>query len=162
MVAYRVNEGVRLVDSSAEAHMACFLLAAEVQGVQVELGSHLQAEVVVNIEDIGMGIGTAEEVLEVPVAVELVAHDTVGAWFQLAEQMERSKDPLVKLGLRELVQQTGLMVSVNVVNGLETAMEVGFEVLEVEAVHLEQEGREVLEVGKGSGLDAVTEWLLAG
>jgi hypothetical protein len=72
--------------------------------VQVELkGSHLQAEVVANIEEIGTGIGTAEVELEAPEAVELVELHTAGACFQLAEQMERSKDPLVK---KEPVQQS--------------------------------------------------------
>jgi uncharacterized protein (UPF0335 family) len=49
------------------------------------------------------------------------------------------------------------MVPVDAVNGLETVMEFGFGALEVEAVHLEQEVREVLVVVKGSGLDAVAE-----
>jgi hypothetical protein len=59
--------------------------------------------VVVNIEEIGMVIGTAEVELEAPVAVELVALDTAGACSQLAEQMRRSKDPLVKMEPREPV-----------------------------------------------------------
>jgi len=111
----------------------------------------------VNTEETGMEFGTAEVVLAAPVAAELVALDTADAWFQSAEQMERSKHPLVKPGLRELMQQSGLMVPVNAVNGLETVMEAGSEVLEVEVVHLEQEGQEVLVVVKGSGLDAVVE-----
>lgn len=120
----------------------------------------MQAEEAGNTEGTGMGTGTAEVELEVPAAVELAALDTAGAWFQMAEQMERSKHPLVKPGLREPVQQTELMAPVNVVNDLETVMEVGFEVLEVEAAHLEQEGREVQVVENGLGLDAVAEWLL--
>lgn len=110
-----------------------------------------------NTEEIGTGIGTAGVALGVPVAEELVALDTVDAWFQSAEKMVRSKHPLVKLGLREPVQQKGLMVPVNAVCGSETVMEPGSEELEVEVVHLEQEGWEVLVVVKGSGLDAVAE-----
>lgn len=68
-----------------------------------------------------------------------------------------SMDPVVKLALRELVQ----MASVNVVHGLETVLEAGFDKLEVEAARLEQEGQEMLVVGKGSRLDAVTEPLIA-
>jgi hypothetical protein len=63
----------------------------------------LQAEVVVNIEEIGIGIGTAEVDPEAPEAVELVELDTAGACFQLAEQMEHSKDLLVMTEPRELV-----------------------------------------------------------
>lgn len=114
----------------------------------------------VNIEGTGMRIGTAEVVQEVPVAVELAELDTAGAWFQSAEQMEHSKHPLVKPELREPVQQKAQMVPVNVANDLETVMVAGFEALEVEVVHLGQEGREVQVVAKGLGLDAVAEWLL--
>lgn len=105
-----------------------------------------------------MEVDTAEVVLEVPVAVEPEGLDTAGAWFQFAEQMKCSRDPVVKLALREpvQVQQAGLMVPVSEVNYLDTAMEVGFEASEVEAAHLEQE---VLVVGKGSGLDVAAEWL---
>jgi hypothetical protein len=117
----------------------------------------LKPVVAVNTEETGMEFGTAEVVLAAPVAAELAALDTADAWFHSAEQMERSKHPLVTLGLRELMQQSGLMVPVDAVNGLETVMEFGFGALEVEAVHLEQEVREVLVVVKGSGLDAVAE-----
>jgi len=122
-----------------------------------------------------MGIGTAEvqegpeavelakldtaEMQEEPEAVELAELDTAGAWFQSAEKMEHSKHPLVKAGLREPVQQKAQMVPVNVVNDLETVMVVGFGALEVEVVHLEQEGQEGQVVAKGLGL-AVAEWLL--
>jgi hypothetical protein len=51
------------------------------------------------------------------------------------------------------------MVPVNVVNDLETVTVVGFGALEVEVVHLEQEGQEVQVVAKGLGL-VVAEWLL--
>jgi len=115
----------------------------------------LQAEVAVNIEGTGMGIGTAE-VQEGPEAVELAELDTAGAWFQSAEKMEHSKHPLVKPELREPVQQKAQMVPVNVVNDLETVTVVGFGALGVEVVHLEQEGQVV---AKGLGL-AVAEWLL--
>lgn len=129
----------------------------------------------VHIEGTGMGIGTAEvqegpeavelakldtaEMQEEPEAVELAELDTAGAWFQSAEKMEHSKHPLVKAGLREPVQQKAQMVPVNVVNDLETVMVVGFGALEVEVVHLEQEGQEGQVVAKGLGL-AVAEWLL--
>lgn len=135
----------------------------------------MQAEVAVHIEGTGMGIGTAEvqegpeavelakldtaEMQEEPEAVELAELDTAGAWFQSAEKMEHSKHPLVKAGLREPVQQKAQMVPVNVVNDLETVMVVGFGALEVEVVHLEQEGQEGQVVAKGLGL-AVAEWLL--
>lgn len=128
-----------------------------------------------HIEGTGMGIGTAEvqegpeavelakldtaEMQEEPEAVELAELDTAGAWFQSAEKMEHSKHPLVKAGLREPVQQKAQMVPVNVVNDLETVMVVGFGALEVEVVHLEQEGQEGQVVAKGLGL-AVAEWLL--
>lgn len=147
MVAYKVKEGVHLVHSSEVVHLvhssegvrkAWFPLVAGVQG---ELkGSHLKPEVAANTEEIGMGVGTAEVVLEAPVAAELAALDTADAWFQSAEQMKHSKHPLVKMGPREPVQQMGLMVAVNAVNGLETVTEVGFEELQVEVVHLEQVG----------------------
>jgi len=113
----------------------------------------------VHIEGTGFGIGTAEVVQEVPVAVELAELDTAGAWSQSAEQMGHSKHPLVKLELWVPVQQKAQMVPVNVVNDLETVMMIGFEALEVEAVHLEQEGQEVQVVAKGLRL-AVAEWLL--
>jgi hypothetical protein len=116
----------------------------------------LKAEMAVNIEGTGMGIGIAE-VQEGPEAVELAELDTAGAWFRSAEKMEHSKHPLVKPELREPVQQKAQMVPVNVVNDLETVMVVGFEALEV--VHLEQEGQEVQVVAKGLRL-AVAEWLL--
>jgi hypothetical protein len=131
--------------------------------------------VAVNIEGTGMGIGTAEvqegpeavelaeldtaEVQEGPEAVELAELDTAGAWFQSAEKMEHSKHPLVKPEPRELEQQKAQMVPVNVVNDLETVTVVGFGALEVEVVHLEQEGQEVQVVAKGLGL-VVAEWLL--
>jgi hypothetical protein len=117
----------------------------------------LQAEVAVHIEGTGFGIGTAEVVQEVPVAVELAELDTAGAWSRSAEQMGHSKHPLVKLELWVPVQQKAQMVPVNVVNDLETVMMIGFEALEV--VHLEQEGQEVQVVAKGLGL-VVAEWLL--
>jgi hypothetical protein len=63
-------------------------------------------------------------------------------------------DPVVKPVLRELVQMAS-------VNGLETVLEAGFDKLEVEAVRLEQEGQEMLVVGKGSRLDVVAESLIA-
>uniref|UniRef100_J3KWS0 Uncharacterized protein n=1 Tax=Oryza brachyantha TaxID=4533 RepID=J3KWS0_ORYBR len=50
------------------------------------------------------------------------------------------------------------MVPVNVADGLDTVMEVGFEALEVEVAHL---GQEVLVVVLRPGLDAVAEWLPA-
>jgi hypothetical protein len=117
----------------------------------------LKPEVAVNTEKTGTGTGTAGVVLGVPVAAELAALDTAGAWFQSAEKMVRSKHLLVKLGLREPVLQTGLMVPVNAVSDSETVMELGFEALEVEVVHLEQDGWEVLVVVKESGLDVVAE-----
>jgi hypothetical protein len=67
-----------------------------------------------------------------------------------------SMDPVLKQVLRELVQ----MASVNVVHGLGTVLEVGFDKVEVEAERLEQEGQEMLVVGKGSRL-VVTEPLIA-
>jgi hypothetical protein len=67
-----------------------------------------------------------------------------------------SMDPVLKQVLRELVQ----MASVNVVHGLGTVLEVGFDKLEAEAARLEQEGQEMLVVGKGSRL-VVTEPLIA-
>lgn len=57
------------------------------------------------------------------------------------------------------MQQKAQMVPVNVVNDLETVTVVGFGALEVEVVHLEQEGQEVQVFAKGLGL-AVAEWLL--
>lgn len=48
------------------------------------------------------------------------------------------------------MQLEGLMASVNVVNGLQTVLEAGFEALGVEEAHLEQEVQEMLVVGKGS------------
>lgn len=63
-----MQEGAYSEDSSGEVHMAWFPLAA---GEQVELkGSHLWAEVVVNIEEIGMAAGIAEVEPGVPEAVE--------------------------------------------------------------------------------------------
>lgn len=115
-----------------------------------------------NIEEIGMAVGTAAVELAVLEAVEQVVLDTAGACFQLAEQMGHSKDPLAKLGPREPMQQMEPMVPVNVVNELETVVEVGSEVLEVEAEHSEQEGKELPAVGKGAGLAFVTAQLLAG
>jgi hypothetical protein len=56
----------------------------------------------------------------------------------------------------------GLMVPVNEVNGLETAMGLGSEVSEEEAAHLGQEWQEVPVVGKGPGLEVVAEELLVG
>jgi hypothetical protein len=102
----------------------------------------------VNIEEIGVGFGTAEAALGVPVAVELEGPDTAGAWFQSAEQVEHSRDPVVKLAPKELEQKEEPVVLVNVADGLDTVMEVGFEALEVEEAHLEQEGQEVLVVVK--------------
>jgi hypothetical protein len=56
----------------------------------------------------------------------------------------------------------GLMVPVNEVNGLETAMGLGSEPSEEEAAHLGQEWQEVPVVGKGPGLEVVAEELLVG
>jgi hypothetical protein len=56
----------------------------------------------------------------------------------------------------------GLMVPVNEVNGLETVMELGSEVSEVDAAHLGQEWQEVPVVGKGPGLEVVADELLVG
>jgi hypothetical protein len=74
-------------------------------------------------------------------------------------------DPVLKPVLRELVQMASVnvvqMATVNVVHGLGTVLEIGFDKLGVEAPCLEQEGQEMLVVGKGSTLDVVTEPLIA-
>ena len=68
-----------------------------------------------------------------------------------------STDPVAKPVLRKLVQ----MASVNVVGGLGTVLEAGFDKFEVEVARLEQKEQEMLVVGKGLRLDVVTEWLPA-
>jgi hypothetical protein len=74
-------------------------------------------------------------------------------------------DPVLKLVLRELVQMASVNVvqraTVNVVHGLGTVLEVGFDKLGVEALCLEQEGQGMLAVGKGSRLDVETELPIA-
>jgi hypothetical protein len=113
----------------------------------------LEAPAAVKLE----ALDSSVVVLEALVAVELEELDTADVLLQLAEQMMCSMDPVVKPVPRELVQ----MGSANVVDGLDTVLEAGFDKLEVEAARLEQEGREMLVVGKGSRLDVVTEPLIA-
>ena len=65
-------------------------------------------------------------------------------------------DPVVQPALRELVQ----MASVNVVNGLGTVLEAGFDKLEVEVARLEQEEQEMLAVGKAESLSGQRHYFL--
>lgn len=107
-----------------------------------------------NTEHTEVVFDNAVVVLEVPATVGRVELDTAGVWCQLAVLLTGdSRTPVVWLVLMESVEQVGLIAPGNMVNGLGIVMEVGFGV-QVEVVHLEQEGQAMPVDGKAEGLDA--------